>query len=55
MTLRQLKWLTVVGPAAFWLLLDAVRHAFAADFFQARPGTLLTAGLVTIAALTIWS
>lgn len=52
MTLRQLKWLTVVGPVLFLILLDLARHRVSPDLFHAWPGSLLTAGLVALAALS---
>lgn len=51
MSLRRLKWVTVLGPVLFLVALDLVRHGAAREFFHAWPGELLTVGLVLIGAL----
>jgi nitrate/nitrite-specific signal transduction histidine kinase len=50
-SLRQLKWITVVGPLVFLALVDAVRHSVDPDLLHAWPGTILIAGVVLFATL----
>jgi signal transduction histidine kinase len=50
-SLRQLKWITVVGPLVFLALVDAVRHTIDPDLLHAWPGTILIGGVVLFATL----
>ncbi|MBV9893157.1 MAG: GAF domain-containing protein [Chloroflexi bacterium] len=51
MSLRQLKWTTIVAPLAFLVLVDALRRTVRVDFLQAWPGDLLIGGIVLFAVL----
>jgi nitrate/nitrite-specific signal transduction histidine kinase len=50
-TLRQLKWITIVGPLVFLALIDYIRHALQPEMLQAWPGDLLIGGVVLFAVL----
>ncbi len=51
MTLRRLKWLTVVGPVLFYLAIEGLQHWVAPRFFTSWPGALLVGVTVLLAAL----
>ena len=52
MTLRRLRWVTVVGPLVFLFLLDAVRHLAYPELLHAWwGGDLLMAGAILLATL----
>ncbi|MBV8715935.1 MAG: GAF domain-containing protein [Chloroflexi bacterium] len=51
MSLRQLKWTTILAPLAFLVLVDALRRTVRVDFLQAWPGDLLIGGIVLFAVL----
>lgn len=46
--LRRLKWLAVLAPALFLLLLELFRQVVAPDFFHDLPGYLVLAGIVLV-------
>jgi nitrate/nitrite-specific signal transduction histidine kinase len=50
-SLRQLKWITVVGPLVFLALVDAVRHTIDPNLLHAWPGTIMIGGVVLFATL----
>jgi len=50
-SLRQLKWTTVVAPLAFLALVDYVRRTFQLDFLLAWPGDVLIGGSVLFGVL----
>jgi nitrate/nitrite-specific signal transduction histidine kinase len=50
-SLRQLKWTTIIAPLAFLLLVDYVRRTLQIDFLQAWPGDVLIGGVVLFAVL----
>ncbi len=51
MSLRRLKWLTILSPLVFFGLLGAGREFLFPSLFGSWPGYLLLAGIVLIAAL----
>lgn len=51
MSLRQLKWTTIIAPLVFLLAIDLVRRTLAPELMRAWPGDLLVAGIVLFAAL----
>lgn len=51
MTLRRLKWLTVLLPLAFLALLELARVAIAPRFFASWPGVLLVLGIALVGIL----
>lgn len=51
MTLRRLKWISVLAPLVFLLVLDLARHTIRSDLLHAWPGTLLIGGVVLMAGL----
>jgi nitrate/nitrite-specific signal transduction histidine kinase len=51
MTLRQLKWLTVVAPMAFLVLVDVARATVMPDLMQSWVGEVLIGGIVLFAVL----
>lgn len=51
MTLKQLKWITILAPVAFLVLLEAVRQTLQPELFRAWPGHLLTLGVLLLGAL----
>ena len=51
MTLNRLKWLAVLAPILFLVVLEVVRQTLAPDLFRAWPGYLLLAGVVLLGAL----
>jgi nitrate/nitrite-specific signal transduction histidine kinase len=50
-SLRQLKWLTIVGPIVFLAILDYARRMLPPGMFQSWIGDLLVGGLVLFAVL----
>lgn len=50
--LGALKWITVLLPVLFLVLLELLQEALLPDFFNTWPGYLLLAGLVLLATLT---
>lgn len=50
-SLRQLKWLTVVAPLVFLAVVDYVRRTVQPDLMQSWIGDVLVAGLVLFAVL----
>jgi signal transduction histidine kinase len=51
MSLRRLKWLTILSPLVFFGLIGAGREFLYPSLFGSWPGYLLLAGIVLIAAL----
>src|SRR5918911_1611408 len=51
MSLRQLKWTTVIAPLVFLALVDYVRRTVQPELLQAWPGEVLLAGVVLFATL----
>src|SRR5262245_57412520 len=51
MTLRRLKWLTILAPLLFLGLLELVRQTISPELFRAWPGYLLLAGIVLLGTL----
>ncbi len=51
MTLARLKWLAVLAPILFLIVLEVVRQTAAPELFQSWPGYLLLAGVVLLGAL----
>ena len=51
MSLRRLKWLTILSPLVFFGLIGAGREILFPSLFGSWPGYLLLAGIVLIAAL----
>lgn len=51
MTLQRLKWLAVLAPILFLVVLEVVRQTLAPELFRAWPGYLLLAGVVLLGAL----
>src|SRR5215212_9175156 len=51
MSLRMLRWITVLAPLAFLATVDAVRHAFHTEVLHAWPGYLLVGGVVLFGTL----
>jgi signal transduction histidine kinase len=51
MSLRRLKWLTVLSPLVFFALIGLGREILFPSLFGSWPGYLLLAGIVLIAAL----
>jgi nitrate/nitrite-specific signal transduction histidine kinase len=50
-SLRQLKWTTIVAPLAFLALVDYLRRTLQLDFLQAWPGDVLIGGIVLFGVL----
>lgn len=50
--LGTLKWITVLLPVLFLVLLELLQEALLPDFFSSWPGYLLLTGLVLLATLT---
>jgi signal transduction histidine kinase len=50
-SLRQLKWLTVIAPLAFLVLVDAVRRTIQPGLMQSWIGDVLVGGVVLFAVL----
>ena len=51
MSLRRLKWMSVLLPIVFLAALDVVRHNVQPDLLHAWPGYLLVGGIVLIGTL----
>lgn len=51
MTLRRLKWLTILAPLLFLGALELLRAVVQPSLFQAWPGYLVLAGLVVLGTL----
>ena len=51
MSLRQLKWTTIVAPLAFLVLVDYLRRSLQLEFLQAWPGEVLIGGIVLFGVL----
>jgi signal transduction histidine kinase len=51
MTLQRLKWLTIVAPLAFLVLIGVAQQALAPAFLTSWPGYLLLAALTLLASL----
>src|SRR5919202_146648 len=51
MSLRQLKWTTIVAPLVFLVLVDAARRTVLPELLQAWPGDVLLGGVVLFAVL----
>ena len=51
MTLRRLKWLTILAPLLFLAALEAIRQTISPELFEAWPGYLLLAGVVLLGTL----
>ncbi|MFN8593414.1 MAG: GAF domain-containing sensor histidine kinase [Thermomicrobiales bacterium] len=51
MTLRQLKWLTILAPLLFLAAIEILRQIAPASLFHAWPGYLLLAGIFLLGAL----
>ncbi|HEX8968925.1 MAG TPA: GAF domain-containing protein [Chloroflexota bacterium] len=51
MSLRQLKWITIIVPLAFLAAVDYIRRAVQLDMLQAWPGEVLIGGAVLFAVL----
>src|SRR5918912_2191761 len=51
MSLRRLKWTTVVAPLLFLAAVDYARRTFQVELLQAWPGEILLAGVVLFATL----
>jgi signal transduction histidine kinase len=51
MSLRMLRWITVLAPLAFLATVDAIRHVFHAEVLHAWPGYLLVGGVVLFGTL----
>jgi nitrate/nitrite-specific signal transduction histidine kinase len=50
-SLRQLKWTTIVAPLAFLVLVDYLRRSLQLEFLQAWPGEVLIGGVVLFGVL----
>jgi signal transduction histidine kinase len=50
-SLRQLKWTTIVAPLVFLALIDFLRRTVLPDLLQSWPGEILLAGLILFATL----
>src|SRR5687768_3511399 len=51
MSLRTLRWITVLAPLAFLATVDLIRHEFHAEVLHAWPGYLLVSGIVLFGTL----
>ena len=51
MTLRQLKWITVVVPLVFLALVDYIRRFLEPEVLQGLPGDILIGGVVLFSVL----
>jgi signal transduction histidine kinase len=51
MSLRWLRWLTVLAPITFIAIVDFVRHNFSPELLHVWPGSIIVAGAVLIATL----
>jgi nitrate/nitrite-specific signal transduction histidine kinase len=51
MSLRQLKWTTIVAPLVFLIVVDLVRRNLQPELMQSWPGELLVAGVVLFGVL----
>src|SRR5918912_1730416 len=51
MSLRRLKWTTVVAPLLFLAAVDYARRTFQVELLQAWPGEILIGGVVLFATL----
>lgn len=51
MSLRRLKWMSIVIPVAFVLAVDVLRHTVRPDLLLSWPGYVLVGGVVLIGAL----
>ncbi len=51
MTLRRLKWLTILAPLLFLTGLEIIRQTVSPELFHAWPGYLLLAGVILVGTL----
>jgi nitrate/nitrite-specific signal transduction histidine kinase len=51
MTLRQLKWTTIVAPLVFLAVVDLIRRNLQPELMQSWPGELVVAGVVLFGVL----
>ena len=51
MSLRRLKWMSVLAPVAFLVALDVLRHTVQPDLLHSWPGYVLVGGLLLVGAL----
>jgi nitrate/nitrite-specific signal transduction histidine kinase len=50
-SLRQLKWTTIVGPLLFLLAIDILRRTVLPELLEGWPGEILLAGIILFATL----
>jgi nitrate/nitrite-specific signal transduction histidine kinase len=51
MSLRQLKWITIIGPLVFLAAVDLIRRDVQSDVLHSWPGEVLIGGVVLFAVL----
>ena len=51
MSLRRLKWITILGPVVFLTGIEAFRHVVEPDLLNSLPGYVLIGGVVLFGAL----
>lgn len=51
MTLRRLKWLTILAPLVFLTVIEVIRQTISPELFRSWPGYLLLAGVVLLGTL----